>query len=97
VTELQLGENACSAVIEAPWKAWVWVSLAPVSGWRWRLDGQQVTLEQGPGIVQYLEVSPGRHRLEGRYLPPGHLLTTIVSGCAVVVVLFGMARDRKRE
>ena len=39
--------------------SWAWISLAPVTGWRWRLDGRPVKLEQGPGIIQYLELSAG--------------------------------------
>jgi hypothetical protein len=94
VSELELIGDRCSAVIAAPSDAWVWVSLGPVTGWRWRLDGRPVKLKQGPGIVQYLEVDAGNHRLEGCYLPPGHRLTTIVSGLAFIVVLLGLARTR---
>ena len=94
VTGLALAGNSCTATIVAPAEAWLWVSLAPVNGWRWRLDGDRVELEQGPGIVQYLEVGTGSHRLEGRYRPPAHLVTKIVSGFAVLAVLFGIARPR---
>jgi hypothetical protein len=95
VSKLELKGNTCSAVIVAASDAWVWISMAPVRGWRWRLDGRPVKMEQGPGIVQYLEVDSGRHRFEGRYLPPGHRLTIVVSGCAVIVVLLGLARTRR--
>ena len=78
-----------------PDRAWLWISLAPVRGWRWRLDGRPVELEQGPGIVQYLEVAAGSHRLEGFYMPPAHYLSTIFSGCAVLVVFVLMARKRR--
>ena len=57
VRALKLEENSCSAILVVPEDAWVWVSLAPVNGWRWRLDGRSVTLQQGPGIVQFLEVA----------------------------------------
>jgi hypothetical protein len=97
LSEFELHGNACSATIAAPSDAWLWVSLAPVTGWRWRLDGHPVKMEQGPGIVQYLEVEAGNHRLEGRYLPPGYRLTTVVSGCAFIVVLLGLARIRRRS
>ena len=80
-----------------PTAAWLWVSLAPVTGWRWRLDGSPVELEQGPGIVQYLEVPAGSHRIEGRYSPPMQLETVVVSVCAVVAMLIGLARRRNEN
>jgi hypothetical protein len=94
VSHLELIGNTCSATITAPSDGWAWISLAPVTGWRWRLDGRPVRLEKGPGIIQYLELSAGDHQLKGQYLPPGHLLTTILSGCATLVVLLGLARHR---
>jgi hypothetical protein len=95
VTEMKLARNTCSIVATTPTEAWLWVSLAPVNGWRWRLDGRPVELERGPGIVQYLQIPTGKHRLEGRYRPPMHLVTTVISGCAVLVVLAGLARRRR--
>jgi len=78
-----------------PTEGWLTLSLAPVKGWRWDLDGNPVELEQGPGIIQYLRVAAGDHRLEGRYQPPLHRWTTIFSGCAVLVVLAGLASRRQ--
>jgi hypothetical protein len=92
VVETVLVGSSCSATFEAETPAWLWVSLAPVSGWRWRLDGEPVEPTQGPGIVQHLEVGAGSHRLEGRYLPPGHRVTVLLSSCALLVVLTGLAR-----
>ena len=97
VTALTLAGNLCSATVVAPTKACLWVSLAPVRGWRWRLDGRPVELEQGPGIVQYLELAPGSHHLEGRYRPPMHPFTTIVSGSALLVLLLGVARPQSEN
>jgi hypothetical protein len=97
VTALTLAGNLCSATIVAPTKAFLWVSLAPVRGWRWRLNGQPVELEKGPGIVQYLEVAAGSHHLEGRYRPPMHPFTTIVSGCALLVLILGVARPQSEN
>ena len=90
VTDQTLAGNACSMTVTAPVEGWLSVSLAPVNGWRWQLNGSPVVLEQGPGIIQYLRVPAGDHRLEGRYRPPMHLLTTIFSGCALLVVLAGL-------
>ncbi|MFC2144248.1 hypothetical protein ACFLQM_01015 [Acidobacteriota bacterium] len=95
VTEKTLAGNACSMMVTTPTEAWLSISLAPVNGWRWRLDGRPVLLDQGPGIIQYIRVPAGSHQLEGRYRPPMHLLTTIVSGCAVLVILAGLARRRR--
>jgi hypothetical protein len=94
VTEQTLAGNSCSMTVRAPTECWLSVSLTPVNGWRWYLDGRPVELEQGPGIIQYLRLHPGNHHLEGRYRPPMHLLTTVFSGCAVLVVLAGLARRR---
>jgi hypothetical protein len=96
VVDLELEGNACKATLVAPEDAWTWISLTPVSGWRWWLDDRPVELHQGPGIVQFLEVPEGEHRLAGRYRPPGHMLTTLFSGCALVVVLASLA-GRRRE
>ncbi len=96
VTEQALNGSACSMMVSAPTEGWISLSLAPVSGWRWHLDGRPVELERGPGIIQYLRVPPGKHHLEGRYRPPMHLLTTVFSGCFVLVVLAGLA-VRRRE
>ena len=96
VTEQTLAGNACSMTVSTPTEGWMSLSLAPVNGWRWHLDGNPVELDQGPGIIQYLRVQAGDHRLEGRYRPPMHLLTTVFSGCSVLVVLAGLA-VRRRE
>jgi hypothetical protein len=95
VTEQTLIGNACSMTVSTPTESWLSVSLAPVNGWRWRLDGRPVELERGPGIIQHLRVPAGNHHLEGRYRPPMHLLTTVFSGCAMLVVLAGLARRRR--
>jgi hypothetical protein len=96
VKEEMLIGNACSVTVTTPTDGWLSVSLAPVNGWRWRLDGQRVQLEQGPGIIQYLPMEAGDHRLEGRYQPPLHRWTTVFSGCAVLVVIAGLAGKRRQ-
>jgi hypothetical protein len=88
VKDMEVAANHCAATTTAPGAGWLWVSLAPVKGWRWRLDGREVDLEQGPGIVQYLEVPAGRHRLEGRYRPPGLLPAALASAAAVLMAVF---------
>jgi hypothetical protein len=85
VTALEMGANRCTAMTVAEQNGWLWVSLAPVQGWRWRLDGRKVDLEQGPGIIQYLEFPAGQHRLECRYRPPGLLPAGLVSAAAVLM------------
>ncbi len=94
VKTLKLEANRCDVTTIAPRAGWLWVSLAPVQGWQWRLDGVEVKLEQGPGIVQYLEVPAGRHRLEGRYRPPGLLPAALVSTAAVLMALFVIGYGR---
>lgn len=95
VTEQALIGNTCSMTVTAPSEGWLTVSLAPVNGWKWHLDGSSVVLEQGPGIIQYLRVPAGRHHIEGRYRPPMQLLSSIFSGCAVLVVVAGLAGRRR--
>jgi hypothetical protein len=97
VMKQELAGNACSVTLAAPAEGWLSVSLAPINGWRWHLDGRQVELERGPGIVQYLRVPAGNHRLEGCYRPPMHLFTTVFSGCAVLVVIAGLAGRRRKR
>ena len=95
VTEQMLNGSTCSVTVSTPTEGWLTLSLAAVNGWRWDLDGNSVELEQGPGIIQYLRVAAGDHRLEGRYRPPLHRWTTVFSGCAVLVVLAGLASRRQ--
>jgi hypothetical protein len=61
--------------------------LAPVTGWTWTLDDRPVRPVRGPGIVQYLEVPPGPHRIEGRYRPPGWPVAAVVSLLAAAVLV----------
>jgi hypothetical protein len=75
-------------------QSWAWVSLPPVRGWRWWLDGQPVRLAQGPGIVQCLPVPAGQHRLEGRYSPPAVVPATVVSLAAVLLLAWLALRAR---
>jgi hypothetical protein len=56
-----------------------WLSLTPASGWTWYLDDSVVELQQGPGILQYLKIEPGAHRLLGVYLPPGLWVCACIS------------------
>jgi hypothetical protein len=87
VRNLKLAQNSCSVTLVVPEDAWAWISLAPVNGWRWRLDGRPALLEQGPGIVQFLEVAAGEHRLDGRFLPPAFPHTVAVSCIALLIVI----------
>ena len=88
MTALELDSNRCIATTIAQQGGWLWVSLAPVEGWRWRLDGVEVNLEQGPGIIQCVEIPAGPHRLEGRYRPPALLPAALVSATAVLMAFF---------
>ena len=97
VTGMELEANQLSATTVTKQDGWLWVSLAPVQGWRWRVDGREVALEQGPGIVQYLEIPAGRHRLEGRYRPPGLLPAALVSTVAVLMALFAVGYGLKAK
>ena len=91
---LEMGANRCTVTAVGEQDGWLWVSLAPVQGWRWRLYGRVVDLEQGPGIVQYLEISAGRHRLLGRYRPPGLLPAGLISIAAVLMALLCVGYGR---
>jgi hypothetical protein len=97
VRALMLGRNSCSATIVVADQAWVWVSLAPITGWRWRLNGRPVELQQGPGIVQFLRVAAGNHRIEGRYRPPALVPASILScgGAFLVICWLGFAVKRR--
>jgi hypothetical protein len=95
VTYQRLIGNTCSVKVSTPIDGWLSLSLAPVNGWSWHLDGRPVELKQGPGIVQYLQVAEGDHHLEGRYRPPLHPWISVLSASAVVVVLAGLAGRRR--
>ena len=71
----------------SPRPAWLSLSLAPVRGWSWRLDGKPVTWRPGPGLLQVLRIEGGSHRLEGRYRPPALIPGAAVSLLALLGVL----------
>jgi hypothetical protein len=91
VLSLQMAGNRFRSAVETEQSSWLWVSLAPVRGWRWRLDGVEVELEEYRGIVQFLRVPEGQHRLEGMYRPPALLPAGLVSVGAILSVLFMLA------
>jgi uncharacterized membrane protein YfhO len=69
--------------------------MAPVGGWCWWLDGTEVALEQGPGIVQSLPVAAGRHELVGRYRPPGFSVAAMISLLAILAVTALSVKERR--
>ena len=87
VREIVLEGNACHATFDAAEDGYVWISLAPVRGWSWTLDGGPVELEQGPGIVQFLPVTKDRHEIVGRYRPPGYVAAAVTSVAALMLVV----------
>ena len=92
--------NHPSVALTTPGPGFLWVSLAPVKGWRWHLDGRVIEMEQGPGIVQFIPVAGGKHLLEGEYRPPGIVAAGIASAIAALLVIilagrrFGEARSQ---
>jgi hypothetical protein len=96
VLSWRLSGNSCHAVLETPAEAWLWVSFAPVRGWRWSIDGAPVEFQQGPGILQALPVAPGRHELVGRYRPPGFAPLAATSALAALATAIGLWRARRR-
>jgi hypothetical protein len=99
VDQIVLDGNSCSAILDPPQDGYAWLSLAPVGGWRWFLDGVRTEPEQGPGIVQYLPVAKGRHQFVGRYRPPGFVPAVAVSTAAAIFVamMFWVPIIRRRE
>ena len=65
----------------------MWFPLTPIAGWAWTLDGRDVVLERGPGVVQFLGLPAGHHRVEGRYRPPGLPAAAVVSLAALLGVV----------
>ena len=88
--EIELESNSCRAKLDAAQDAYVWVSLPPVRGWHWSVDGSRVELEQGPGILQYISVAQGQHELIGRYCPPGITLAAVASVFAGIIVAMAL-------
>jgi len=75
---------------------WLCLSMAPVSGWRWRLDGERVGPEPCGGILQALPLPAGAHVLEGRYRPPLLAAGASLSGAAVVALALLLASASRR-
>jgi len=80
--------NRVTARVATPREGWTWVSLAPVTGWTWRLDGIEVELEDGAGIVQAVRMPRGCHVLEGVYRPPALRVAMGVSLLALGLVCY---------
>jgi len=91
VTAVEYGPNRLTFATSASSPGWAWISLAPVRGWRWHLDGHEVSLDPGPGIMQSLQITEGRHRLEGLYRPPALVPAATVSIIAMAVLLVALA------
>ncbi len=100
VDEIVLDGNNCRATLNPSEDGYAWISLAPVGGWRWFLDGVRAEIEQGPGIVQYIQVAEGRRQLVGRYRPPGIVPAAVTSVAAAffvgVLLSLPMIRQRAR-
>lgn len=88
--------NGLVAATASTRPGWAWISVAPIAGWQWRLDGERVEPERGPGIVQYLAVPAGAHRLEGRYRPPGLPAAGFVTVLAGAVLAVWLVRSGPR-
>ena len=75
----------------------LWLGVPPVRGWSWRLDGAPVVPVPGPGILQWLPMEAGAHRVEGRYRAP--LLGWAGCVCAVawLVVAIQLLRDFRQR
>jgi hypothetical protein len=91
VTSVEVGPNRLTFATSASSSGWAWISLAPVRGWRWHLDGNEVGLDPGPGIMQSLRITEGRHRLEGWYRPPALVPAAVVSIITVALLLISLA------
>jgi len=91
-------ERILSSVL-APRPTWISVSVPPVRGWSFTVDGQPVDPIQGPGILQLFRFPKGAHQLRGSYRPPGFPVTPILSGvavlCLVLLALTALLRERR--
>jgi hypothetical protein len=94
---LRRSPDGISAFITNDRRGYCWVSVAPVQGWKWTLDGERIDLEQGPGILQYLSLNPGQHRLEGTYRPPGLAVLIWISSLAAVGMMLMLTRGFKKD
>lgn len=83
-----------AVVARLPRSGVLWLDLAPLAGWRWSLDGRPATLHHGPGVLQWLPLDSGTHRLVGHYRPPGLVAGVIISmlGLVATVLLATVAR-----
>lgn len=100
MVSLRRSPSAVHAVTRTHREGHLWVSLAPVTGWRWWLDGIQVRLAQGPGILQWTDLPAGVHRLEGRYRPPllwPAGIASVLAAVAVGLLMVGAVRSDHRR
>jgi hypothetical protein len=87
VVSLELAGNRCLATVEADAEAWIVISMAPVRGWSWTVDGLFVEPLVGPGVLQSLPIEPGHHFIEGVYRPPGLVTFASVSAISTLLAL----------
>ncbi len=90
LTTLALRESSLEVYVQAEQPAWLVLSVAPVKGWEWRLDGHPAELQQGPGILQQIRCPAGFHRLDGAYRPPG-IISAAACSVLALLVLLGLA------
>jgi hypothetical protein len=86
VRSIEVGSNRCVATVEARPGGWIWLSMTPVRGWRWSVDGVELAPRLGPGVLQSMPIASGVHRVEGIYQPPGLLAAGGVSMCSLLLL-----------
>ena len=57
------------------------------TGWSAWVDGQKHDVTSRYGALLSLDVTPGLHHIEFRYLPSGFVLGAIVSGISLLILL----------
>jgi hypothetical protein len=65
--------------------SWAVISLTPVRGWRFQVDGAAAVVEPGPSVLQRIQIPPGSHHLEGRFRPG--LLGMGAAGSSMALVM----------
>ena len=58
--------------------------LTDVPGWRATIDGRPVALSRYAGVMQQIEVPPGRHVIEVTYWPKAFSVGLFLAACAAV-------------
>jgi hypothetical protein len=94
VTVAHPAETRVTLEVDAPAEGLVVLNEAFTEGWVATVDGNRTDMLPVSVLSRGILVSPGRHRIEMRYLPRGFILSVALSAIGSAALLFALFRRR---